>query len=93
MKGDFMNKEILNKAIEYYGKENQINKAKEELVELLNEITLEANWIKKERVIDEIADVTIMIEQLKIIFCCNSMVEDRIKFKLDRLEKRIDDDK
>lgn len=43
----------------------------------------------RETVIDEIADVQIMLSQLEIIFNCVAEVEDRIDFKINRQMGRI----
>lgn len=43
----------------------------------------------REAVIDEIADVQIMLSQLEIIFNCVAEVEDRIDFKINRQMGRI----
>ena len=43
----------------------------------------------REAVIDEIADVQIMLTQLEIIFNCVAEVDDRIDFKINRQMGRI----
>lgn len=43
----------------------------------------------KADIVDEIADVQIMLEQLKIIYSCTKEVDERIKFKIDRQIERI----
>jgi hypothetical protein len=43
----------------------------------------------RENIIDEITDVEVMINQLKIIFCCFGEVEERIDFKINRQLERI----
>jgi hypothetical protein len=82
-----MNKEILHKAIEHYGIDYQVLKAMEEIDELRYELYRPLKEV--EYIIDEIADVTIMLEQLKLIYNCEKEVNERIEFKIDRLEKRI----
>lgn len=42
-------------------------------------------------VIDEIADVSIMVAQLQIIFGCMGEVEERIDYKIDRQINRIEE--
>jgi len=60
--------EIYEQAVKHYGKLNQLIKAMEECGELIQAL---ARWAEGEPVIgniaEEIADVEIMIEQLKII--------------------------
>lgn len=62
-------KAILKRAIDKWGPELQIIVAIEELSELQKELTKHLRGKKnKEAIIEEIVDVEIMIEQLKIIF-------------------------
>ena len=42
-----------------------------------------------ENIVDEIADVRIMLEQLEMIFMISGEVERRVDFKIDRLSKRL----
>ncbi len=80
-------------AINKFGREVQIDMIIEECIEL----ALALQKLKRERgssvekfaaVIDEIADVRIMIEQAQILFPADK-IKDRIIFKMARLEKRI----
>lgn len=71
--------EDLHRIIRHYGFKSQFKKAREELRELRNAI--KKNDI--ENIIEEIADVQIMIDQLKLILDCH----DKVK-KIDE-EKRI----
>ena len=80
--------EVLHRAIEYYGAENQENMCVEECAELIQAIN------KKHRgdphnIPEEIADVEIMLEQLKIINCCRADVNTIKTQKLMRLKERI----
>ena len=80
----------LNTIVEHYGKYHQIKKAKEECEELLKEI--EDALVGEEvieRIVDEIADVEVMINQLKIIFDCFGEVEERIEYKIKRQLERM----
>lgn len=83
---------MLIKAIQTYGREHQISKAIEEMAELTNEL---AKSIDKrtttERVIDEIADVRIMIGQLEYMYGAER-VDNRYIEKVRRLERMIKDD-
>ena len=80
----------LNTIVEHYGSMNQLKQAKEECEELIYEIdmALELNGIR-ENIIDEIADVEVMCNQLKIIFSCFGEVEERVDFKINRQLDRI----
>lgn len=79
------------KAIEHYGRVPQMVKAIEELGELSTEIARNILGVypADDKIVDEVADVTIMMRQLAIIFG-EKAVEDRIEFKLTRLQGRIE---
>jgi phosphoribosyl-ATP pyrophosphohydrolase len=86
-----INKKILNEAIQFWGEDRQIHKMQEESIEL--SLALHRYMTTKadvNDVIDEIADVIIMMEQAKIIFG-EQKIKERIIFKMDRLKQRIDD--
>lgn len=78
--------------IDTYGIKSQEDIAIEEMSELQKAILKhrrKESEKTREEIIDEIADVEIMIEQLKIIYSCRKEVKNRIDFKLDRQIKRI----
>lgn len=84
---------VLNKAIAKYG-ENQLDIAQEELSELIQAISKVKRYPNSKNaqlnLIEEIADVSIMIEQLQMYFdISNQTVLDEIDCKLDRLENRM----
>lgn len=86
--------EIMERAVDTFGHAHQIIKAMEEMAELQKEICKYLNeaGINQERmdnISQEIADVEIMLEQLKIIFSNQERVEDWKKLKLLRLEYRL----
>ena len=86
--------EILKRAIKHYGAENQMAQSIEELAELIvaiNKYTRYPDEIEsKHHVIEEIADVLIMIDQLKIILDIKDYeIRCYRDYKLQRLEKRI----
>ena len=76
-------------AIDHYGTENQIKKAVEEMAELTKELCKLPRGTTRDRMVDEIADVTIMMEQLRLLLNVNSDVQERIDFKVSRLAQRI----
>lgn len=82
---------IYEKAIENYGKVPQMVKAIEEMGELSTEIARNIIGVypADDKMIDEVADVTIMMRQLAIVFG-EKAVEDRIEYKLTRLKGRIE---
>lgn len=81
----------LEKAIETYGKDMQLNVAIEELSELIKEICKNKRGSdNRENIIEEMADCYIMLEQLNIIFDIEySEINRVIEEKLSRLEKRL----
>jgi len=93
-------KDIMHKAIRIWGEELQIIMAIEEMSELIKVLTKflrlkNALDVKKTEVAgmiaEERADVSIMLDQLRIIFG-NSGMEMHIRdYKMDRLKKRIED--
>ena len=78
--------------INTYGTNKQEDKAIEEMSELQKAILKHRenkSEEEKKAVIDEIADVSVMLEQLKIIYSCNKEVEERMDYKINRQIKRI----
>lgn len=75
---------------ESYGKESQTIKSIEEMAELTKALVKERQGSGSiEEVIDELADVQIMTEQLMCIFDCHAAVDERIEYKLQRQLKRM----
>lgn len=83
-------KEALIKLIIHYGVFSQVDKTMEECSELIKAL-LKARRKNSsiEGIIDEIADVTIMLEQLKLMFDCEDEVTKRIDYKINRQLERI----
>jgi len=88
------NKKVLIKAIAKYGN-GQLDIAQEECAELIQAISKRKRYnnIKARlNVIEKIADVTIMLEQLKIMFnISDEILEDEVDCKIDRLDKRMEE--
>lgn len=85
-------KNTLVHAINHFGVEGQINKAVEEMGELITELSRRnLSRYDKDRVAEEVADALIMLEQLRIIFG-GERVDGFIAEKLERLEKTINGD-
>lgn len=83
-------KEILSDAVELYGADAQITVAIEEMSELTKELCkAKRGKANIDNIAEEIADVEIMVEQLKIIFDCTNKIEQSRRFKIDRLVKRM----
>ena len=84
------------KAIETYGEEAQITMVFEEGSELQKALCkylrIEHTMNKIEllpSIAEEIADVEIMLEQMKLLFGINNEVENFKVFKVDRLKERL----
>lgn len=86
-------KEILQRAIDTYGKNAIIDLFFEESAELTKALLKERRYGTEhgrlEDIFDEIADVTICLEYLKKIFNCEFEVADHIDFKLERTAQRV----
>ncbi len=84
--------EVLKQAIETYGKENQSMMVLEEMAELQKEVckSLRGNN-NHDEIFEEIADVLIMIEQLKIMHDVKYReLNEMFNFKINRLKERLD---
>ena len=84
-------KAVYGDAIAHYGRESQIMMAVEEMAELTKELAkaFRPAGTTREQLMDEIADVTIMMEQLRLVFDMNEEVQGRIDYKVQRLAQRI----
>lgn len=82
---------ILYKTIKFYGEDSQYSQAQEELAELIVAISkVKRGFNARENLVEEIADVEIMLEQLKIMLQIEATEIDSIKdMKLLRLAKRM----
>jgi len=79
-----METEIYHELLDHFGRDNQLLKAVEECGELICALLhYQNNKVKSEAVVGEIADVAIMLEQLKILFNPDA-VEQEIRRKLIR---------
>ena len=84
-------KDIYKCAIAHYGEDMQQNIAVEEMAELTKEIIKHKRGAdNKYNLLEEIADVYIMLEQLRIIYDISliDMLEMR-QYKIDRLFNRL----
>ncbi len=84
-------KAVYNSAIERWGSYAQLWMAVEEMSELINAICK----FRRERcdvndVAEEVADVSIMLEQLCLIFGFSEKVHEIMDEKIRRLERRLD---
>ena len=83
-------KKILEQAIAVFGARAQEEKAIEELAELICAIA-HKHCGRTSNIAEEIADVEIMLEQLKLINDCFEAVEEIRAAKIKRLAERIFD--
>lgn len=84
---------IMEAAVEHYGVEAQMLKTMEELGELTQAVARVLLWgngeDELENLREEMADVSIMLSQLELIFGDVTEVEE---YKLLRLEQRVKED-
>ena len=83
-------KAVYMDAISTFGAENQEKMVVEEMSELTKEIC--KHWRGRDNldaIADEIADVTIMLEQLRLIYNLNDAVRSHMDTKILRLQERI----
>ena len=85
--------DILEMAIEKYG-ERQLDQAQEELAELIVAISKHkrnANKLTIANVIEEIADVRIMLKQVMMLLNIEEFqIKNEESYKLNRLKKRLE---
>ena len=82
-------KEILDTAIELYGKRNQTKKAVEEMAELTWNLCREETDHDLDNMAEEIADVRIMCDQLEIMYGLEKECKNYRERKLKRLAERL----
>lgn len=91
-------KEHIQTIINHYGKDSQDDRAIEECAELIIAILKFRRYINNNpnerqeliaEIIDEAADVSVMIEQIKNLYGIHEEVEERIDYKLHRQIERI----
>lgn len=81
---------IYRRAIDTFGELNQKVIATEEMAELIKELSKSfRGQPNRDAIAEEVADVSIMLEQLCMIYDIKDAVEVWKRRKLDRLEKRL----
>jgi len=84
-------KDVYNKAKAIWGIDAQVTKAVEELAELQKELCkFLLDDAKFENIIEEVADVKIMVEQIELMFEIKEAVKAVKKKKIQRLSDRLD---
>ena len=85
-----LRRDTYSMAVRAYGKKSQLVMAMEEMSELTKELSKNMRGAKNiSSISEEIADVEIMLEQLKIIFSNRAEVDIYRGNKLDRLVNRL----
>ena len=88
---EYTEKDIFRSAINTYGAVMQITVAFEEMSELQKELCKHLRGRgSQENIAEEIADVEIMMEQMKMIFDCETAVLQVREKKVKRLKERIE---
>ena len=90
--GKYINEaEVLQRALDTYGSSMQIVVMMEEMSELQKEL---CKYLRGrgsfEHIAEEIADVEIMLEQMKMLLCCTDDVRNERRRKVERLKERPD---
>lgn len=90
--GKYINEtEVLQRALDTYGSLPQIVMVFEEMSELQKEL---CKYLRGKcspaSIAEEIADVEIMLEQMKMLFCCTDDVRNERRRKVERLKERLD---
>lgn len=88
--------DLYNAAFDKWGGDAVIAKAIEECGELISvlakhSLNEDVYGFAAAKIVDEIADVTIMMQQMRLIFGC-AYVDARIREKLERLKSLVDND-
>ena len=84
--------EICRAALEAFGAEAQMAMAVEEMSELTKELCKYRRGRNNvEAIAEEIADVEIMLCQMKMLFDCAGQVETFRRYKLERLARRVEE--
>lgn len=83
---------IFREALEKYGKLSQVIIANEEMSELTTELYKNLRGEdNKEHIAEKVADVLIMMKQMKLLFDIDSQVDGFMEMKLRRLQDRLEE--
>lgn len=90
---DIWERATIEKAFKVYGKDNQKIVAIEELSELQKEISKDLRGQGNSyNMAEEIADVLIMLQQIRMIYNLDEKIRLYISHKMERLEERLKED-
>ena len=83
-------KQVYDAALGKWGAKMQATVAIEEMSEVIKEITkLMRGELNREHLAEEIADATIMLEQLRNMFNINDSVESWVDYKIAALQRKV----
>lgn len=86
--------EVYKEALWIFGQETQLVVALEELNEIQKEICKALRgFVNTAKLAEEVADATIMLEQLRYIFGIGQAVDQMVDTKIRRLVQRIEEAK
>lgn len=87
----YIDRGIFHKIIAKFGIENQTSMIMEECSELILAIShFRRKRVKSESIMEEVVDVTIMLEQARLIYDPNDVIFGKIyKRKIEKLEKLL----
>lgn len=82
---------VYSKAIDQYGLEAQMNQLQEECAELIVAVNKyrRNGSVAEPDLLEELADVTIMVEQITLALNGQFQVDQYVSFKINRLSERI----
>lgn len=84
-------KETLHKAIAKWGYQSQVMMSFEEMAELQKELCKNLRGKDNlDEIADEVADVEIMLTQIKMIYGIEEKVQEHREYKIDRLAQRLE---
>lgn len=82
--------QVYTKALSHFGKANQLVVALEELSEAQKEICKFLRGLgDRDHLAEEIADATIVLEQMRYIFGVNDLVCEKMDEKIQRLDDNL----
>ena len=88
--------EVYLQTFRHYGPVGQMVVAIEEMSEVIKAIT---KWLRSDTpekvvpsIIEEVADATIMLEQLRLIFGINEEVCEAMDAKIERLREKVEEE-
>jgi NTP pyrophosphatase (non-canonical NTP hydrolase) len=83
--------EVYEKALQLWGCKEQATVAIEEMSEVIKEITkMLRGELDREHMAEEIADATIMLEQLRQMLNINDSVESWMDYKVAALKRKVE---